>query len=108
MIDQLRNESEDCEQERHILRDRAQIVNRTLQEYNKQQYDKRHKKCTLYKSGDLVMIKVLQHKPGTNKKLAPKFKGPYQVKAVLNKNRYVIIDIPVYNLTQKPLNTIIS
>ncbi|CAL1689693.1 unnamed protein product [Lasius platythorax] len=106
MIDQLRNESEDSEQERHILRDKAQIVNRTLQEYNKQQYDKRHKKCTLYKSGDLVMIKVLQHKPGTNKKLAPKFKGPYQIKAVLNKNRYVIIDIPGYNLTQKPLNTI--
>jgi len=62
----------------------------------------------LYKPGDLVLIKVLHYKPGTNKKLAPKFKGPYQIKAVLNNNRYVVTDIPGYNITQKPLNTIMS
>jgi len=62
----------------------------------------------LYEEGDLVLIKVLQHKPGTNTKLAPQYKGPYRVKAVLNKNRFVITDISGYNLTQKPLNTILS
>lgn len=30
------------------------------------------------------------------------------MKTVLNKNRYVVIDIPGYNLTQKSLNTIMS
>lgn len=55
-----------------------------------------------------MLIKVLQHKPGTNTKLAPKYKGPYQIKATLNKNRFVVTDVPGYNLTQKPLNTILS
>jgi len=108
LINKLRDQPEDCEQERNEIRNQAQIVNRTLREYNKQQYDKHHKKCTLYKPGDLVLIKVLHFKPGTNKKLAPKFKGPYQIKAVLNNNRYVVTDIPGYNITQKPLNTIMS
>ena len=74
----------------------------------KKQYDKRHKKNTQYKEGDLVLVRVTQFKPGTNIKLAPKYKGPYRVKAVLNKNRYAIADVPGYNVTQKPLDTIMS
>lgn len=50
----------------------------------------------------------MQHKPGINTKLIPKFKGPYQIKAILNKNRFVATDIPGYNLSQKPYNTILS
>lgn len=107
-VKQLQNISDDCETMRLDTRNAAQVVNRTLQDYNKIRYDKRHKKCSMYKAGDLVMVKVLQHKPGTNQKLKPKYKGPYQVKVVLNKNRYVIVDVPGYQLTQKPLNTILS
>jgi hypothetical protein len=40
---------------------------------------------------------------GLNPKLLPKFRGPYQVKKILNKNRYVITDVPGYNITQKPI-----
>jgi len=69
-------------QERKKARELARVTNRKLQEYNNMKYDQRHKKNTLYKEGDLVLIKVLQHKPGTNVKLAPKYKGPYRVKAV--------------------------
>lgn len=98
----------DTEQARAGVRDQAQIVNLAMQEYNKMQYDKRHKKPTKYKKGDLVLIKVLQYKPGTNKKLLPKFKGPYQIKAVLKKNRFVVTNAPGCNITQKPLNTILS
>jgi len=90
------------------LRDSAQIVNRAVQEYNKIQYDKKHKKPTWYKEGDLVLVRILQPKPGTNQKLLPKYKGPYQIKTVLKKNRFVVTDIPGYNLTQKPFNTILS
>lgn len=79
-----------------------------MKEYNKEQFDKRHKKPTQYHEGDLVLIKVLRFKPGTNQKLLPKFKGPYQVKKVLNKNRYVVIDVPGYSRTIKPSNTILS
>lgn len=108
LIDNLSEQEVNCETERSEARDSAQLVNRKLQEYNKRQYDKRHKRNTLYKKGDLVLIKIMQHKPGTNAKLIPKFKGPYQVKKVLKKNRYVITNIPGCSLTQKALNTILS
>jgi len=48
---------EDCIYERHAIQSQAQIINRTLQKYNKQQYNKHHKKCILYNPGDLVLIK---------------------------------------------------
>lgn len=107
-LDELTLVDKNIEKERSDLRDTAKLVNRAVQEYNKEQYDRRHKKPTKYKEGDFVLIKVLQHKPGINQKLAPKFKGPYQIKRVLKKNRYVVADIPGYNITQKPLNTILS
>lgn len=92
---------------RNELKD-ANLASRALKEYNKLQYDKRHKKPTKYCEGDLVLIKVLQHKPGTNRKLLSKYKGPYQIKKVQNKNRYVVIDVPDYSHTIKPLNSILS
>jgi hypothetical protein len=108
LIDNLREVDFDFDKERENERNIAQSVNRRLQEYNKKQYDKRHKRNRKYKEGDLVLVRVTQHKPGTNTKLAPKYKGPYRIKAVLNKNRYAIADVPGYNITQKPLNTIMS
>lgn len=108
LLKQLQNIMDNYDEARVKTRNTAQIVNRTMQEYNKVRYDKRHKKCSIYKAGDLVLLRKLQNKPGENQKLVPKYKGPYQVKTVLNKNRYVIIDVPGYQLTQKPLNTIVS
>lgn len=62
--------------------------------------------------GDLVLVKQLHHKPGINTKLIypyiPKFKGPYQIKTILKKNRFVLMDVPGYNITQKLYNTILS
>lgn len=108
LIERLTEVDIDIERERADARDSAKIVNRELQEYNKKAYDRRHKKPTKYKKGDLVLVKILQQKPGINQKLLPKYKGPYQIKAVLKKNRFVVTDVPGYNLTQKPLNTILS
>lgn len=82
-------------------------MNRAVQNYNKQQYDKRHKKLTQYREGDLVAIRVLQHKPGVNQKLTSKYSGPYRIKNVLRKNRYMVMDVPEFDLTP-PLNTILS
>lgn len=86
LIDKLRKYDQACKAERAEMRKSVQIVNRKLQEYNKIQY-KRHKKNTSYKIGDLVLVKVLYHKPSTNIKLTLKFKGSYQIKTVLKKNR---------------------
>lgn len=90
------------------MRDSAQLANKTMQEYNKTYYDKRHKKPSLYSEGDLVMIRSLAIKRGVNQKLLPKYKGPYVIKAVLKKNRYVVADKEGYNRTQKPYNAILS
>jgi len=108
IINSLRGIDETYCEVRQQARNLAQTVNRKMQEYNKQQYDKRHKKCTSYQEGDLVMVWVTQSKPGVNKKLTPKYKGPYQIKKILKKNRFVVVDIPGYPLTSKPYNTILS
>lgn len=57
---------------------------------------------------DFVLIRELSSKPGENKKFKMKYKGPYQVSKVLNKNRYVITDIPGFNVTTKSYNSILS
>lgn len=96
-----------CEQ-REEARDIAIQANNKLREYNKAYYDRHHKKPTIYKEGDRVLIRDLQAKAGTSKKLRPNYKGPHEIAKVLNKNRYVVKDIPGFNITQKPYNTILS
>ena len=79
-----------------------------IRNYNKIYYDHLHKKPTRYKQGDYVMIRDTVTKPGEDKKLKPNYKGPYVVAKVLNNNRYVIQDIPGFNLTAKPYDSILS
>lgn len=90
----LTNIDLELEKERAISRDVAWRATNRLKEYNKSCYDDRHKKLTQYNEGDFVFIRELQTKPGTNKKLKPKYKGPYQIAKALNKNKYVVTDIP--------------
>lgn len=47
-------------------------------------------------------------KPGEDKKFKPRYRGPYRVSKILNKNRYVIQDILGFNITNKPYNSILS
>ena len=62
----------------------------------------------MYKEGEYVLIRDLQAKPGESRKFKANYRGPYVIAKVLNKNRYVITDIPGFNITAKPLNTILS
>lgn len=52
------------------------------------------------------MIKNFDITPGVSKKHIPKYKGPYEVKTVLPNDRYVIQDIPGFQVTQIPLNLV--
>jgi len=79
-----------------------------IKAYNKEYYDKHHKKPTKYSYGDYVMIRDTTAKPGENKKFKPSYKGPYMVTKTLDKNRYVIQDIPGFNVSAKPYNSILS
>jgi len=98
------NSDEQRENERKIAKEATD----KLRNYNKAYYDKRHKVPSIYNLGDYVLIRDTFVKPGENKKLKPSYKGPYMIAKKLNNNRYVIQDIPGFNITAKPYNSILS
>lgn len=55
-----------------------------------------------YQVGDKVVISNHVSVAGVNKKLLPKFKGPYVVDRVLPHDRYIVRDIEGYQVTQIP------
>ncbi|GFV49636.1 transposon Tf2-9 polyprotein [Trichonephila clavipes] len=59
-----------------------------LQSENRKTYNRRRKKASLYKEGDLVAIQRTQF--GAGLKLRPKFLGPYKVTKVNPKDRYEV------------------
>jgi len=75
---------------------------------NEKAYDRSRKKATMYNVGDYVMIVNIDTTAGIDKKLIPKYKGPYVVHKVLNTDRYVVTDIPGFQITQIPYQGIIS
>lgn len=108
LIDQLAHIDRDIDGERTRTREVAIEATEKLRNYNKVYYDKKHRKPTLYKEKDLVLIRDLQGKAGQSKKMKSNYKGPYLIAKVLNNNRYVIRDVPGFNLSGKPYNTILS
>ena len=91
-----------------VIRQNAVAKIQATNDYNKKYYDKRHKTPTQYAVGDYVVVKNLDVTPGVNKKLLPKFRGPYEVVKVLDKNCYVIRDPEGHQLTQLPFEGICS
>lgn len=81
---------------------------KVVSDYNKKYYDKRHKTPNVYDIGDYVMIKNIDVSAGVNKKLIPKFKGPYVIRKVLDADRYVISDPDGHQLTQLPYEGVCS
>lgn len=108
--DSLRNYLEVDTDETDIIeiRRNAQEKNIQSQNYNKSTYDARHKSPQKYDEGDYVLIKNVDVTPGVNKKLIPRYKGPYQVLKTLENDRYVIVDIPDFQLTQKPFESVLG
>lgn len=83
------------------IRNQAISKTRIVQESNKKYYDSKCKTELKFNEGDYVVIRNIIN-PGEDKKLSPKFKGPYQVKKVLPNNRYLLTDIEGFQLTQLP------
>ncbi|CAH1713532.1 unnamed protein product [Aphis gossypii] len=78
------------------------------QEVNTAQYNSKRKTPTIYTIDDYVMITNVDVTVGHNKKLIPKFRGPYVVRKVLDHDRYVIGDIDGFQVTQRPFETIVG
>ncbi|XP_076483139.1 uncharacterized protein LOC143304562 [Bombus vancouverensis nearcticus] len=76
------------QEERDQLRADAKRRIEEIQIRNKRAYNRRRKKATAYRTGDLVAIERMQRGPGL--KLHPKFLGPYRVIKVLRNDRYIV------------------
>lgn len=72
------------------------------------QYNSSRKEPVKYNTNDYVMIKNFDVTPGVNKKLIPKFKGPYTVRKVLDKDRYIVADIDGNQITQRPFEGVVG
>lgn len=72
------------------------------QKYNKNYFDKHHKKPQNYKVGDYVVIRNFENKPGTSKKLIPYMKGPYEIVRALRNDRYIIKSLDEYDGANRP------
>jgi len=92
------------EQDRDVARQLALETTNKIKEYNKLYYDGKHKKPSQYNPGDYVLIKDSVLKFGESKKLKSRYKEthPYMITKILNKNRYVVQDIPGFSHTARP------
>lgn len=95
------------DEQRNKARDIVLEATMKMKKYNKAYYDEKHTKPSVYKPGDYVFIRDSILKPGEDSKLKPKYKGPYMITKALNKNRYVVQDIPECTITQRPYNSIL-
>jgi len=98
----------DLETQRIAARDTASTATELIRTYNKMYSDSLTRKPTLYKKGDYILIRDSRSTVGESTKLKPKYKGPYMIEKCLGNNRYVVTDIPGFNVASRPLNTILS
>ena len=56
----------------------------------------------------MIVIKNVDTTVGKNKKLIPKYKGPYVIRKQLGHDRYVVSDVENCQITQMPYNSVID
>lgn len=88
------------EQEEQMTNTEREDLRRTVQENiednqakMKKTFDNSRAPPKTFQEGDLVMIPNHNPDKGKSKKLAPKFKGPFKVSSVLDKDRYEVSSI---------------
>lgn len=79
--------------EREELRQAVQENIEENQVKMKEAFDKKRASTKVFQQGDLVMIPNNNPDKGKSKKLAPKFRGPFKVTRVLEKDRYEVSSI---------------
>ncbi|KAL4084425.1 hypothetical protein QTP88_028247 [Uroleucon formosanum] len=109
--DELRHVIEEINENRFDLPEIRKKVSEQImkaQTESEKQCDVGRKEPVKYNVGDYVMIKNVDVTNGVNKKLIPKFKGPYIVRRALDYDRYVIGDIEGNQITQRPYEGIVG
>lgn len=72
------------------------------QKYNEERVNAKRKVSHIYSEGDLVTITNVDTTIGVSHKCIPTTKGPYKVVKALGNDRYIIQDVPGFQVTQKP------
>uniref|UniRef100_A0AAG5DS95 RNA-directed DNA polymerase n=1 Tax=Anopheles atroparvus TaxID=41427 RepID=A0AAG5DS95_ANOAO len=87
-------EREERREDRNAIVERVVRATQKGQKSQKKYFNKRRKEPTIYKLNDLVLVVKDQFPQGGNRKLEPKYKGPWIVTKVLDNDRYQIESIP--------------
>lgn len=81
------------------------------QEISKRDFDRRRKKGTSYKVGDLIRIErtiVDKEHVGKSKKLVAKFHGPYRILKILPNDRFLVEDTPLTRKGNKRYENVVA
>lgn len=108
MTEYLAAESGDPRIDLETAREKAR---ENIEKTQKYQEERRRQKCKptkKFEAGDYVVIRNVDTVVGTNKKLIPKYRGPYIVSKTLDHDRYVVKDIEGCQLRQLPYNGIVE
>lgn len=91
-----------------LLREKASENIKKSQEDNLNRFLKHNTPAEIYNEGDYVAIKHINNTVGSNKKLEPKYRGPYVIHKELPHDRYVVRDVDGCQITQIPYNGILE
>lgn len=90
------------------LRDQASAAIMKSQQYNSKYFAEHHAPAVEYAVGEYVVIKNVDTSVGTNKKLTPKYRGPYRITKKLDHDRYIVEDLENYQVTQMPYHGVLD
>lgn len=79
-----------------------------FQKYATNRAQMRFKPAKKYKKGEYVVILNVDTTVGPNRKIIPKYRGPYVIYKELGHDRYVIRDIDNCQLTQLPYDGVVE
>ena len=104
------SETDESTEMNNLVKIRETASDRILktQKNSASQYNGSRKEPVKYNTNDYVMIKNFDVTSGVNKKLIPKFKGPYTVRKVLDNDRYIVADIDGNQITQRPFEGVVG
>lgn len=90
------------------IREAALMKMTNHQEQQAQRFNESHKAPHEYKAGDLVLCRWNAPATGTSRKLVPRYRGPYIVEEVMGRDRYLVKDTPVTQVSQIPYENVCS
>lgn len=90
------------------IREKADEAIQLSQKKSVERHSQRVAPAKEFQTGDFVVIRNIDTTIGTNKKLIPKFKGPYVVHKILRNDRYIVKDIENCQLKQIPYEGVIE